>query len=68
MYSPWTFRARLPMGIMGSVSAIEKYPEESCGESALTSQMVSTWSNHVGVVFEMSFLSLFSRFFRFLLK
>ena len=40
---------------MESVSAIEKYPEVSCGESVATSQMASTWSTHVGEVLEMSF-------------
>ena len=56
MYSSWTSRARLLMGLMESVSAIEKYPEVSCGESVLTSQMVSTWSNHVGEVLGMSWI------------
>ena len=51
--SLWTFRARLLMGLMESVSAIERYPEVSCGESVLMSQMVSTWSNHVGEVLGM---------------
>ena len=41
------------MGLMESVSAIERYPEVSCGESVLMSQMVSTWSNHVGEVLGM---------------
>jgi len=43
---------------MESVSAIEKYPEESRGESVLRSQIVSTWSDHVGVVYEMSWFKM----------
>ena len=46
------------MGLMESVSAIEKYPDVSCGESALTSQMASTWSNHVGEVLGMSWFRM----------
>ena len=43
---------------MESVPAIEMYPEVSCGESILTSQMASTWSNHVGEVLEMSWFRM----------
>ena len=43
---------------MGPVSAIEKYPEVPCGESVLTSQMASTWSNHVGEVHDMSWFRI----------
>ena len=41
------------MGLVESVSAIEKYPEVPCGGSVLTSQIVSTWSDHVGEVLGM---------------
>ena len=46
------------MGLIESVSAIEKYPEVSCGESVLTSQMVPTWSNHVGEMLGMSWFRM----------
>ena len=47
VYSSWTLRARLSMGSMEFMSAIEKYLEVSYGESVLTSQIVSTWSNQM---------------------
>ena len=46
------------MGLVESVSAIEKYPEVSCCESVLTSQMVPTWSNHVGEVLGISWFRM----------
>ena len=54
VYSSWTYRARLSLGLLESVSAIEKYPGGSCGESALASQMAPAWSNHAGGVLGMS--------------
>ena len=40
------------MGLMESVSAIEKYPEMPCSGSVSASQVVPTWSNRVGEVLE----------------
>jgi len=46
------------MGIIESVSAIGKYPEVSCGESTLASQMASAWSDHVGEMLGMSWFTM----------
>ena len=56
--SSWTSRARLPLALMESVSAIEKHLEVTCGERAATSQMVLIWPDHAGEVLEMSWLRM----------
>ena len=50
--------AHLTMGLLGSSSVIEMYPEEPSGDSVPASQVVLTWSSHVGEVLGLSWFRM----------